>query len=159
MILRTLQKVRMRGGKGKDWKLICLPMESFPSFSTITFCLKISINYIIPWLCLIATYPAPILCIQTGNATANIPCPCWNSPHGLRCVISRKSSGSGCTKPREPRQTNQWERSWWVYSFLLSSFRFLPIPHHHCTFHCRFRVYQTFFVHHWLTTCHSTQVW
>lgn len=45
MISRTLQKVRMRGGKGKDWKLICLPMESFPSFSTITFCLKIITSY------------------------------------------------------------------------------------------------------------------
>lgn len=158
MILRTLQKVRMRGGKGKDWKLICLPMESFPSFSTSLFVSKspsiasyhdyVSLRRILPQYC-----------IQNGNATANIPCPCWNPPHGLRCVISRKSSGSGCTKPREPRQTNQWERSWWVYSFLLSPFRFLPILHHHCTFHFRFRVYQTFFVHHWLTACHSTQVW
>lgn len=49
----------------------------------------------------------PNIAYKTENAIANIPCPCWNSPHGLRCVISRKSSGSGCTKPREPRQTNQ----------------------------------------------------
>lgn len=46
--------------------------------------------------------------------------PAGTPPHGLRCVISRKSSGSGCTKPREPCQTNQWERSWWGYSSLLS---------------------------------------
>lgn len=53
-------------GENEGWKRQRLEAD-LPSHGiisllfNITFCLKISINCIIPWLCLIATYSAPIL--------------------------------------------------------------------------------------------------
>lgn len=117
MISRTLQKVRK--GMVKRQRLVADPPSLANHLATFSTILLSQNPFQLHDAMIIPQCDIPYHILRTNrNATFfNIPM----SPPDAVCT-SRKSSSSGCTKPRKPCQTNQRECSWWAFSSPLSPF-------------------------------------